>query len=89
MQANLVSEQDMDKYAVTKILDCIGDSCPVPVIKTNAQVKRLAIGDILELMADDPASEEDMKSWAKRTGQGLLEYYQEDGIFHFFIEKLK
>jgi TusA-related sulfurtransferase len=79
----------MAKYTADKILDCMGDSCPVPVIKTNAQVKRLAIGEILELLADDPASEEDIKSWAKRTGQRLLEFYEEEAIFHFFIEKVK
>ena len=34
---------------------------------------KLAIGEVLEVLADDPAAEEDLKAWAKRTGQKILE----------------
>ena len=56
-----------------RTLDCIGLYCPMPVLKTRQEMDKLAIGEILEVLADDPAAEEDIKAWAKRTGQKILE----------------
>jgi len=48
------------------IVDGIGLYCPVPVLNTRQEMDKLAIGQILEVWADDPAAEEDLKAWAKR-----------------------
>ncbi|MFW6118649.1 MAG: sulfurtransferase TusA family protein, partial [Chloroflexota bacterium] len=56
-----------------QILDCIGLYCPMPVIRTKQEIDKLAVGETLEVLADDPAAEEDLKAWAKRTGQKILE----------------
>ena len=53
-------------------LDCIGLYCTVPVIKAKEAIDRLAPGQVLEMLADDPAARADMKAWAKRTGHDLL-----------------
>jgi len=50
---------------------------------------KLAIGEILEVLADDPAAEEDLKAWAKRTGQKILEIEETDEGMRFLILKEK
>jgi len=50
---------------------------------------KLAIGEILEILADDPAAEEDLKAWAKRTGQKILEIEKTDEGMRFLIQKEK
>ena len=50
---------------------------------------KLAIGEILEVLADDPAAEEDIKAWAKRTGQTILEIEKGDEGLRFLIQKEK
>ncbi len=50
---------------------------------------KLAIGEILEVLADDPAAEEDIKAWAKRTGQKILEIEKTDEGMRFLIQKEK
>ena len=57
-----------------RTLDCIGLYCPLPILKTREAIEKLAIGETLEVLADDPAAEEDIKAWAKRAGQKLLEF---------------
>jgi TusA-related sulfurtransferase len=47
----------------------------------------MAPGEVLELHADDPAAEEDIKRLVKRLGQTLLETRREDGILIFLIRK--
>jgi TusA-related sulfurtransferase len=50
---------------------------------------KLAIGEILEVLADDPAAEEDLKAWAKRAGQKILEIEKTDEGMRFLIQKEK
>ena len=72
-----------------QILDCIGLYCPMPVVKTRQEMDKLAIGEILEVLADDPAAEEDLKAWAKRTGQKILEVEKTNEGMRFLILKEK
>jgi TusA-related sulfurtransferase len=70
-------------------LDCIGLYCPMPVLKTREEIDKLESGDILEMLADDPAAEEDIKAWAKRTGNKLLSLEKTDDGIRFLIQKTK
>ncbi|MCJ7576115.1 MAG: sulfurtransferase TusA family protein [Dehalococcoidia bacterium] len=72
-----------------RTLDCIGLYCPAPVLNTRQEVDKLAIGDVLEVLADDPAAEEDLKAWAKRTGQKILKIEKTDEGMRFLIQKTK
>ena len=72
-----------------QILDCIGLYCPTPVLKTRQEMNKLAIGEILEILADDPAAEEDLKAWAKRTGQKILKIEKTNDGMRFLIQKEK
>jgi TusA-related sulfurtransferase len=70
-------------------LDCVGLYCPAPVLNTRQEMDKLAIGDVLDVLADDPAAEEDLKAWAKRTGQKILEIGKTDEGMRFLIQKKK
>ena len=72
-----------------RTLDCIGLYCPIPVINTRQEMDKLAVGEILEVLADDRAAEEDLKAWAKRTGQKMLEIEKTDQGWRFLIQKIK
>jgi TusA-related sulfurtransferase len=50
---------------------------------------KLAIGQVLEVWADDPAAEEDLKAWAKRSGQRILEIGKTGEGMRFLIQKQK
>jgi TusA-related sulfurtransferase len=50
---------------------------------------KLATGEILEVLADDPAAEEDLKAWAKRTEQKILKIEKTDEGWRFLIQKIK
>ncbi len=53
-------------------LDCIGLFCPEPLFQTREAMDGLAVGQILEVLADDPAAEEDLRRFAKRTGHEVV-----------------
>ncbi len=72
-----------------QVLDCIGLYCPIPVLNTKQEMDKLAIGEILEVLADDPAAEEDLKAWAKQTEQKILEIEKTDEGVRLLIQKEK
>ena len=72
-----------------RILDCIGLYCPMPILNTRQEMDKLAIGEILEVLADDPAAEPDIKAWAKRAGQKLLGIEKDSEGMRFLIQKVK
>jgi len=41
----------------------------------------------MELVADDPASAEDIPRWAKRTGHTLLAMRKVEEDYHFLLQK--
>ncbi len=79
----------MNPDSTTSTLDCVGLYCPEPVFRTRLELDKLSVGDILEVFADDPASEEDIKSLVKRLGHELIEITKQDSVFHFLIRKTK
>ena len=70
-------------------LDCLGLYCPEPVFRTRQEIDKLAVGQVLEVIADDPAAEEDIKRLVKRLGHRLLELRKEKDQLHFLIKKVK
>ena len=70
-------------------LDCIGLYCPMPVIRTNEEIGKLAVGETLEVLADDSAADEDLKAWVKRTGHKLLKIEKTNEGIRFVIKKTK
>lgn len=72
-----------------KKLDCLGLYCPIPILKIREAMKALAVGQTIEMLSDDPASDADMKSWAARTGHDLLETDKHGAVFRFLVRKTR
>lgn len=72
-----------------KTLDCIGLYCPEPLFQTREQIDEIEIGDILEVLSDDPAAEEDLHRFVKRTGHYMVKFEKNEDVLKFLIKKLK
>jgi TusA-related sulfurtransferase len=70
-------------------LDCIGLYCPQPLFQTREAIDEIKVGEILEVVADDPAAEEDLKRFAKRTGHKIINFEKKADILRFLIKKMK
>ena len=70
-----------------KVLDCIGLYCPEPVFRTRLGLDEIESGQILKVLADDPAAEEDIKRLVKRLGHEILSQTTEDDTVTFLIQK--
>ena len=76
-----------DELKPDKTLDCVGLYCPQPLFQTRENIDMLEVGDILEVIADDPAAEEDLKRFAKRTGHEIVRLEKKGNTLRFLIRK--
>jgi tRNA 2-thiouridine synthesizing protein A len=53
-------------------LDCLGMACPRPIIELARRFAELEDGDVVELLADDPAAGPDLAAWCRMRGQELI-----------------
>ena len=72
---------------VDKTVDYKGLFCPMPIVKIAGAIKEIEVGQVLEMLADDPGSKADMAAWAKQTGHELLETREEGGVFKFYVRR--
>ena len=70
-------------------LDCVGLYCPMPIAMTKEEIEKIEVGQVLRVEADDPAAEEDIKRWAKRTGHEILKFEKEGTMLTFLIRRTK
>jgi tRNA 2-thiouridine synthesizing protein A len=68
-------------------LDCLGKKCPMPVLMTKKELKKLTSGQILELSVDDIGALKDIPALLSKTGDKLIESNQDNGKITFLIKK--
>jgi len=78
-----------DQIKPSRNLDCVGLYCPEPVFRTRQELDKLDVGQVLKVIADDPAAEEDIPRLVKRLEHQLVEMRKEKDQFHFLIKKIK
>lgn len=75
--------------AKKKTVDARGLFCPGPLQVLQGVLKRMAPGEYLEVLADDPDSKIDVADWCESNGH-KLESVQEDenGISFLILKKI-
>jgi tRNA 2-thiouridine synthesizing protein A len=74
-------------YQADLTIDAKGQKCPMPVLLASRGIKKLESGQVLLVEATDGGSQSDIPSWAKDTGNELLESSSEEGVYSFVIRK--
>jgi tRNA 2-thiouridine synthesizing protein A len=68
-------------------LDVTGTLCPLPILLSAREMRKLHPGDLLEIVGDDPGIREDMPIWCERAGHRLLEMEEGGGRIRSLVEK--
>jgi tRNA 2-thiouridine synthesizing protein A len=72
-----------------KTLDCRGQKCPIPIIKTKKELENLKSGQILEILGTDVGTKNDLPSFAEKSGNEFLQTIEDpEGFFRFYLRKL-
>lgn len=66
-----------------------GQLCPMPIVHMSKAMKKMTIGQVLELYSDDEGAHADVPAWAEQTGNQFLGEEKADGYFKYFVKKVK
>ena len=72
-----------------KVVDSRGSFCPGPITDLFKAYRQANLGDVIELLATDPAAKGDVTAWAKRSGNELLQIVDEQGYSRIVVKITK
>ena len=72
---------------IARMVDARGLACPRPVIDLAAAVDEVAVGERVELWADDPTARVDVPVWCRMRRQRLLDVDDVEGALRFRVER--
>ena len=73
--------------SVRATVDAVGLLCPLPIVRTAGRVRDLAEGEVLELLADDPAVLIDIPNWCRAWRHEYLGHEEAGGVLRLFVRK--
>jgi glycine cleavage system H protein len=65
----------------------IGSECTAVLVRLNELIEKVAMGDVIHIVSDDPTAYVEMVAWSDRSGQELVEWRKEGNLFHFIVRK--
>ena len=72
---------------IDREVDARGLNCPLPILRTKKALNDMASGQVLRILATDPASVRDFEAFARQTGNQLVHYAEQDGVFAFLLRR--
>ncbi len=72
---------------VDREVDARGLNCPLPILRTKKALNDMVSGQVLRVLATDPGSVRDFEAFAKQTGNQLMQFAEQDGVFSFLVKR--
>jgi TusA-related sulfurtransferase len=70
-------------------LDCVGMICPRPLFETLKRLKRMTIGQTIEVIGDYPPSVPEITDMMYKQGQEVVSANHDSPIWHIVIRKTR
>jgi len=68
-------------------VDCVGETCPVPLVETRKALRKAEEGDIVEVIGTHLASKKEIPMAVKALGMELIDVHEEGGMWKIRIRK--
>jgi len=72
-----------------KELDCLGEACPVPLVKAQNEIEKMEVGDVLIVNIDHSCAMKNVPDWAREAGHAVELEEVDEGEWNIVIEKMK
>lgn len=74
---------------IAQTLDARGLVCPMPTVRLGQTIRKLNVGDIVEVWTDDPGSQANMAAWTKNTGHQLVSSAVEGQVYKYQVRRMR
>ena len=69
-------------------LDCMGEACPIPLVKAQKKLETMDVGDVLLVQIDHSCAMKNLPEWARKAGHNVEIEELDDGEWEVVIEKV-
>ncbi len=73
--------------AADREVDARGLNCPLPILRTKKALNDMTSGQLLKVVATDPASQRDFQAFSRQTGNALVDQSAANGEFIFLLRR--
>ena len=71
------------------VVDCRGSACPGPLMEAKKAIGKVKVGEVLEVLSNDPGTKNDIPLWAQKVGHEYLGFMPADGYDRIFVTRKK
>jgi TusA-related sulfurtransferase len=68
-------------------VDCMGETCPVPLVETRKALRKAKEGDIVEVIGTHPSSKKEIPMAVKALGLEIIDIQEKDGVWRIKIRR--
>lgn len=68
------------------VVDARFKFCPGPLLALVEAISKAKTGQIIKLLATDPAAPSDIKEWASNVGHNILKIEKNGDVYEIFVE---
>ncbi|RFU40674.1 sulfurtransferase TusA family protein [Actinomadura logoneensis] len=54
------------------VIDALGRKCPIPIIMLAERIREIPVGQVVAVLADDPAAHTDVPAWCRMKSQEFV-----------------
>ncbi|MGQ9516824.1 MAG: sulfurtransferase TusA family protein [Anaerolineae bacterium] len=69
------------------MVDCRGETCPVPLVETRKAIRKASPGDIIEVIGTHPSSKKEIPLAVQALNLTILEIREEEGVWTIRIQR--
>jgi tRNA 2-thiouridine synthesizing protein A len=80
---------DLATLQAATVVDARGSACPGPLLEAKKAIGKVKVGEVLEVLSNDPGTKNDMPLWAQKVGHEFLGSLSADGYDRIFIVRRK
>jgi TusA-related sulfurtransferase len=74
---------------VARQVDARGLVCPMPTIRLGQAIRKVEIGQLVQVWTDDPGSRENMAAWCKNTRHELVDSSADETTFKYTVRRTR
>ncbi|NHJ46818.1 MAG: sulfurtransferase TusA family protein [Asgard group archaeon] len=84
-----MSDESNEPIPIALRINYIGRECYEVNLELKEKIKSMKIGEIAEIKIDSDEASTKMLQWCRQNQQELFFSHSEDGIYYFYIKRLK
>lgn len=68
-------------------IDALGKKCPIPIIMLADRIRDVRIGQLIAVLADDPAAKSDLPAWCALKSQEFVRTDELETGWSFLVRR--